>query len=54
MGSDRGWLVVAGAGGFVGVFDPVAVVAGAFDRAGAGAFPAWWDEERGDGGQVVG
>jgi hypothetical protein len=48
--SDRGWVVVAGGGGFVGFLDAVAVVAGAFDRAGAGAFPALWDQERGDVG----
>jgi hypothetical protein len=51
---DRGWLVVAGAGGFVGLFDAVAVVAGAFDCAGAGAFAASGDEQHGDGGQVDG
>jgi hypothetical protein len=42
--SDRGWLVVAGAGWFVGFLDAVGVVAGAFDRAGAGAFAAFGDE----------
>jgi hypothetical protein len=42
--------VVAGAGGFVGFLDAVAVVAGAFDRAGAGAFPALRDQVHGDVG----
>ena len=54
MESDRGWVGVAGAGWFVGLFDAVTVVAGAFDRAGAGAFSALGDQEDGDGGQVLG
>jgi hypothetical protein len=28
--------------GFVGFFDPVVVVSGAFDRAGAGSVPSSW------------
>ena len=35
MDVDRGRAVVAGAGAFVGFFDAVVVVAGAFDRAGS-------------------
>lgn len=54
MESDGGWLGVAGAGRFVGFLDPVTVVAGAFDRAGAGAFPAFGNQQHGDGGQVLG
>jgi hypothetical protein len=44
--------VVAGAGGLVGFLDAVAVVAGTFDRTGAGAFAAVGDEQVGDLGQV--
>ena len=47
-------MVVAGGGGFVGLFDAVAVVAGAFDRAGAGAFPALRDQVHGDVSEVFG
>jgi hypothetical protein len=54
MESDRGWLVVADAGWFVGFFDAVVGVAVAFDRAGAGAVAALGDEEGGDDGEVVG
>jgi hypothetical protein len=42
--------VVSGAGGFVGFFDAVVVVAGAFDGAGAGVFAAVGDEQGGEGG----
>jgi hypothetical protein len=52
--SDRGWVGVAGAGWFVGFFGAVTVVAGAFDRAGTGAFPAFGDEQDGDGVEVDG
>jgi hypothetical protein len=52
--SDGGGSVVAGAGGFAGFLDAVAVVAGAFDGAGAGAFAARWDEQGADRGQEVG
>ncbi|MDQ3762818.1 MAG: hypothetical protein M3460_14535 [Actinomycetota bacterium] len=45
---DGGWGGVAGAGGLTGFLDPVVVVPGSFDRAGAGAFAAWWDEQGGD------
>jgi hypothetical protein len=47
--SDGGWAGVAGAGWFVGFFDAVVVVAGAFDGAGAGAVAAGWDAVAGDG-----
>jgi hypothetical protein len=40
MEVDGGRAVVAGGGGFVAFFDAVAVVAGAFDRAGAAAVAA--------------
>jgi hypothetical protein len=46
--------VVAGAGWFGGFFDAVVVVAGAFDRAGAGPFAAWGVEQAGDGAQQCG
>jgi hypothetical protein len=36
---DGRWARVADAGRLVGFLDPVTVVAGAFDRAGAGAVP---------------
>jgi hypothetical protein len=39
---------MTGAGRLVGFLDSVAVVPGAFDRAGAGAFAPWWDEYQGD------
>jgi hypothetical protein len=52
--SDGGWSVVAGAGGFVGFLDPVVVVSGAFDGAGAGAFAAGRDQQFGDVCQVLG
>jgi hypothetical protein len=52
--SDGGWVVVAGAGWFVGFLDAVSVVAWSFDGAGAAAFPTRWDQEGGDGGQVDG
>ena len=45
---------VAGAGWFAGLFDPVVVVAGSFDGAGAGAFTAGGDAQDGDLGQVAG
>ena len=45
---------MADAGGLVALLDPVAVVSGAFDRAGAGAFASVGDEQRGDQGQVDG
>jgi len=51
---DGGWSGVSGAGGFVASFDPVAVVAGPFDRAWAGAFTAGGDQQRGDPGEVAG
>lgn len=54
MESDGGWVGVAGAGRFVGFLDAVTVVAWAFDRAGAGAFSAFGDEEDGDGVEVDG
>ena len=38
---DGGWAVVADAGEFVGFLDAVAVVAGAFDRSGAGPVPSF-------------
>jgi hypothetical protein len=38
---DGGWLVVADAGEFVEFLDAVAVVAGAFDRSGAGSVPSF-------------
>jgi len=41
--TDGGGTGVAGAGGFVGFLDAVAVVAGAFDRARAVAFAALRD-----------
>jgi len=50
---DGGWSGVSGAGGFVASFDPVAVVAGPFDRAWAGAFTAGGDQQRGDPGEVA-
>jgi hypothetical protein len=54
MDLDRGWSVVAGAGWFVEFLDAIGVVAGAFDRARAGAFAAGWDEQGGDGGEQAG
>jgi hypothetical protein len=39
---------MADAGGLVSLLDPVAVVSGAFDRAGAGAFAAFGDEQGGE------
>ena len=54
MESDGGWVVVAGAGRFVGFLDAVTVVAGAFDRAWAGAFAAFGDQQHGDSSQVCG
>jgi hypothetical protein len=41
---DCGWLVVACAGWFAWFLDAVGVVAGAFDRAWAGAFAAFGDQ----------
>ena len=41
MEPDGGRPVVAGAGWFGGFVDAIVVVAGAFDRAGAGPFTAW-------------
>ena len=43
---------MADAGRLVGFLDPVAVVSGAFDRAGAGAFARVRDEQGGEHGQV--
>ena len=54
MESDGGRPVVAGAGGFARFLDAVVVVAGAFDRAGAGAVTAEGVEFAGDGSQDVG
>jgi hypothetical protein len=48
---DGGRPGVAGAGGFVAFLDAVAVVAGAFDGAGAGAFTAGVQWFAGDVGQ---
>jgi hypothetical protein len=45
---DGGWPVVAGAGWFVGFLDAIVVVAGSFDRAGAGPFTARGVEQAGD------
>jgi hypothetical protein len=45
---------VACAGGFAGFLDAVVVVPGAFDRAGAGSFPAVGDQQGGEVGQVLG
>jgi hypothetical protein len=45
---DGRWLVVAGAGRLAGLLDSVAVVPGAFDGAGAGAFTAGGDQQGGD------
>jgi hypothetical protein len=45
---DGWWAVVADAGRFCGFLDPVLVVAGSFDRAGAGAFASFGDEQGGD------
>ncbi len=42
---------MAGAGGFAGFLDAVAVVPGAFDGAGAGAVAAGRDEQGRDGGE---
>ena len=53
MDADRGWLVVSDAGGFAGFLDAVAVVSGAFDRAGAGAFAPFGDQQLGDLFEVV-
>jgi hypothetical protein len=39
---------MADAGRLVSLLDPVAVVAGSFDRAGAAAFPAGGDEKGGE------
>src|SRR4051794_41862152 len=47
---DRGRRGVAGAGRLVVFLDPVAVVPGAFHRAGAGAFPPWRGVQRGGHG----
>jgi hypothetical protein len=44
---------VVGAGWFVGFFDPVVVVSGAFDGAWAGALTAAGDQQDGDLSQVV-
>jgi hypothetical protein len=43
---------MADAGRLVSFLDPVAVVPGAFDRAGTGAFPPRRDEQQGELGQV--
>jgi hypothetical protein len=48
---DRRRTWVAGAGGLVGLLDAVVVVAGAFDRAWAGPFAPFGDEEDGDLGE---
>lgn len=53
MKSGGGWSFVAGAGGFAWFLDAVGVVAGAFDRAGAGMFPAGWDQQGGDRGEQM-
>ena len=53
MESDGGWPIVAGAGWFAGFLDSITVVAGAFDRAGTGSFPAGRDEQARDIGQPV-
>ena len=54
MDSNRGRRVVADAGGLIGFLHAVAVVAGAFDRAGAVAFAARRDEQVRDVAQVLG
>src|SRR5680860_1540745 len=51
---DGRWRPVAGAGGFVGCLDPVAVVAGSFDGPWAGAFAAGGDQQVRDLSQVRG
>ena len=43
---------MAGAWAFAGFLDPVAVVPGAFDRAGAGPFAPRRDEQPGEEGEV--
>jgi hypothetical protein len=47
---DGGFAVVAGAGGFAGFLDAVAVVSGAFDGPRAGAFAAFGGQEITDPG----
>jgi hypothetical protein len=49
-----GRAVVVDAGPFMELFDAVAVVAGACDRAGAGPVPPFGVDLRGDVGQHVG
>src|SRR5258705_551202 len=53
-GPGRGGSGVAGAGGLAGFLDRVAVVPGAFGRAGAAAVPAFGIGSFGDLGQDVG
>lgn len=54
MEVDGGRAVVVDAGPLVGLFDAVAVVAGAFDRAWAGPVPPFGVDLRGDVGQHLG
>ena len=49
---DGWWAVVANAGRLCGFLDPVLVVAGSFERAGAGGFASFGDQQGGDLGKV--
>ena len=50
---DRGWAVVANAGGFAGFLDAVVVVPGPFHGARAGPLATFRDEQGRDPCQVV-
>lgn len=54
MDVDGGWAGVVGAGAVVGFLDAVAVVTGAFDRAGTGPVTPGWVGLAGDLGEDVG